>query len=44
MGILAAAARRLILAKQRSGPVGFTDVAFVGKFQRFEGLATGEDR
>ncbi len=41
-GNLGSGARRLILAKQRTGPVGFTDVAFVGKFQRFERLGIEE--
>lgn len=38
-GKLGTGPRRLLLRKQRNGPVGFTDLAFVGKYQRFEELA-----
>jgi replicative DNA helicase len=32
---------QIIVAKQRNGPIGTIDLAFVGEFARFENLATG---
>jgi replicative DNA helicase len=39
-GKLGTGPRKLIVAKQRNGPVSATDLTFIGKFQRFESLTS----